>query len=244
MAKNITKKELKKILSEKHQFEDGCLIDTSVLFGAILDTDLYHEDASEIISLMTERRIPRFINANIRSEFLNNARRVIIAEAAVDLYEDYGSLLPDKIYDKLRSLHRRANDAKDSGKTFRVQEEEIKQIKKLFQDVGATFVEPIWELFCSSYLNGKLQSEWRRVEDEMGINSISFTKGDSEGLLQSDLSWDEVIRVIENSGSASSDAMIINLFSASKLKLIITSDEDFAEVVSDFSSDDKIVCCL
>lgn len=232
------------MIEESHDFESGCIIDTSVLFGATLDTDLFHEEANDLMSLLTDNQIPRWINANIKSEFLNNVRRVIIAEAAVDLYEDYGTHLPDKIYDKLRSLHRRAKEAKDSGKTFRVQEEEIKQIKKLFIEIGSTFEEPIWDLFCSNYLYGKLQSEWDQIENEMGINTISFTKGDSEGILESDLSWNEVIRIIENSGSASSDAMIINLFNASRIKLIITSDEDFADIVSELSGDDKTVCCL
>ncbi len=86
------------MIGDNHVFECGCIIDTSVLFGATLDTDLFHEDAIDLISLLTGNQIPRFINANIKSEFLNNARRVIIAEAAVDLYEDYGTHLPDKIY--------------------------------------------------------------------------------------------------------------------------------------------------
>lgn len=244
MAKDLNKRELLKKYPQLTQFQNGCLIDTSVLFGASLDTDIFNEDAIQLIDILTDTRIPKFINVNIRAEFLNNARRTIVAEAALDLYEDYGSQLPEKIYNKLRSLQNRSEAAKKTGKSFRVQEEEIKQIKALFKETGSSFNEPIWEMFSSNYLHGKLQAEWDRVENEMGINTISFSDASSDNILTSDLSWKEVTHIIEASAASSSDAMIINLFNASKIKLIFTADEDFANVVSDLSDDDKVVCCL
>lgn len=49
---------------------------------------------------------------------------------------------------------------------------------------------------------------------------------------------------MESTGTASSDSMIINLFNASNINLIITSDEDFADVVTEMTESEKVVCYL
>lgn len=57
MAQIINKKTMVSLLNKPNPFASGCLIDTSVLFGATIDTDMYHEDALEIINLMIQKNI-------------------------------------------------------------------------------------------------------------------------------------------------------------------------------------------
>lgn len=240
----ITKRKLDKLLSTANQFHRGCLVDTSVLFAAIMDTDIYNEIACDLLNQLILKRVPLYINVSIRAEFLNNMRRVVIGEAAIDLYEDFGSQLPDKIFDKFRSLRNRAKEAVKQGKVFRLHEEDIRQIKILFHEVGNFYDEPIWDLFCDSYLKGKIQSEWNTVVTKLGINTLSFA-GDSKTNYQSlELAWEDVVRILESSTIGSSDAMIISHFVRSDLMLAVTADEDLADVIQAQNEPNKTVCFL
>lgn len=244
MSKPITKRELLRISEPSKKFANGCLIDTNILFGASYYSDSLHDLASDTIKFLIKNKIPCYVNVNIRAEFLNNFRRVVVAETMATLFRDYGSILPDKIYAKAKSLAQRADDKLKQGLAFRVQEEEIKEIKALFSEMIDASGDDLWTLYTDNYLKGKIQGEWDKVEKEFGIKTVSVRSGQVDDVFTSDLSWKEVSRIIEGSLASSADAMIINLFNSSRLDLVVTADEDFADVAAEFTENNKVICCL
>ncbi len=78
----VEARNLRSFLNEVSFRKSGCLIDTNVLFAANFNLDYFHDEAVEIFNILTEEKVPVYANVNIRSEFINLARRVVIVHAA------------------------------------------------------------------------------------------------------------------------------------------------------------------
>ena len=76
----------------------------------IYPLDNFNEHA-EAFKILTEFEVPIYTNVNIRSEFIEFYRRVIIPEALIDLLEDSGENLQPMILQKLKSLRTRYRNA-------------------------------------------------------------------------------------------------------------------------------------
>ena len=50
-----------------------------------------------------------------------------------------------------------------------------------------------------------------------------------------------MIKVIENYGMASADAMVLNIFNCSKIEILITADNEMAETANQFLSGKKAI---
>ena len=100
----IEAKELRSFLNESPARKLGCLIDTNILFAANFSLDHFHEESIEIFETLIDEKVPLYTNVNIRSEFINQTRKVVIVHALLDLFRDAGTDLPAEVYNKLRSL--------------------------------------------------------------------------------------------------------------------------------------------
>ena len=75
-------------------------------------------------------------------------------------------------------------------------------------------------------------SEWRLLEEELGLNFIEITEGATSEHFSEPLLWKDMVQLMGSHGMRGPDAMIANLFMKSRFPLLITSDGDFVSTAS------------
>lgn len=210
---------------ESTDTKKGCLVDTSILFSLIYPLDIFNEQAEDAFKILAEFDVPIYTNVNIRLEFIELYRRVIVPEALIDLLEDSGENLHPMLLQKLKSLRTRYRNAQKEEKSFKLSDYEIKKFRELFlnysenQDTG-------WQEFCESYLSGAIQNAWDQTVDGWNLNFLSLRATEAHPLIEKEVSWEGMVSLVEKFGIGTSDAMILNLFQCSKLDTLITTDTD------------------
>lgn len=217
----------------------GCFADTTILFSFSYPLDLHNDDSEAALIPLSESRIPIFTNVNVRAEFLENHRKVLIAESLIDFLEEKSFDISGALLEKLkahRTSYRRKVDAEKSAK---IDINQIKNFKKLFSSESLS--PDGWEIFCRKYLNGKIELLWPAIQRELNIQFISLRSNDKSPYLHITPNWEQVMGLIGCYGIASSDAMILNMFLCSKIPILITADLEMAEVAEKESKGLKMI---
>lgn len=63
---------------------------------------MFNGESVQAFEQLAEFKIPVFTNVNVRAEFLENHRRVLIAECLIDFLEDMGLQLDGLLAEKLK----------------------------------------------------------------------------------------------------------------------------------------------
>lgn len=223
---------------------DGILVDTNVLVSATYDSDQFNEKTGEFLDYISENSIPKFCNVNVRGEFLEIHRRIIFTEALIDYFHAVDrSKVPVEILSQLGKWASRNETRKKEKKSpLRLSESDIKGIKaKLLKITDGQ--DDLWSMFCADKIGNKLEAVWKSVENEIGLNFLATRSEDNSYYLDKEPSWSDAIKLIESYGVSSSDSMIVNIFSCSKLDALATSDLEMAQtVVKEFSG--KKICFI
>lgn len=85
--------EVLKTVSIQPDLKRGCLVDTSILFAASYPPDEFNTESEELFDYLAELEIPLLTNVNVRSEFIDQHRRVSVPEGLSDLYTSQGKAL-------------------------------------------------------------------------------------------------------------------------------------------------------
>jgi hypothetical protein len=221
------------------RIKSGCLVDTSILFAGSYDLDQFNTPAVELFDYLGELEIPLFTNVNIRAEFLDLHRRVMIPEGMCSLLAAKGASLPLPIQAKLKSISTTAAAARASQKTFKPNSEAIGEWRNLL--IEHSHQADGWQQFCTDFLQGKIEKIWDETCEALGINFLSLRDGDSSEWLAGQLTWDDMASIVGRFGIGSFDAMIINLFLNSKFAALITADREIAYVLNSMKPDGKFV---
>jgi len=237
----VRARDLRNFLDRSPNMRTGCLVDTNILFAANYSLDHFHETAIEIFETLIEERVPRFANANVRSEFIHLSRKVVIAQALLDLFHAVGTDLPSEVYNKLKSIKTRSATKEKEESLFRLQDSEIEQIRALFASYRPNADQDLWDWFCEDYLKGKISSEWNWVEEDFGINFLTLRYTENSLHLENELKWEDVVRIIERTGIGSADAMIVNLLIQSKYNFIVSGDSDIIFALERINPENKFV---
>ncbi len=237
----IEAKDLRSFLNELPARKLGCLIDTNILFAANFSLDHFHDESVEIFKTLAEEKVPLYTNVNIRSEFINQARKVVIVHALLDLFRDTGTNLPLEVYNKLRSLKTRSDGKETANLLFKINDDEIEQIRNLLANFHPTPTQDLWDWFCEDYFKGKLAAEWDWVEEDFGINFLTLRYPEDSAHLENELKWSDTVSTIEKTGIGSADAMIVNLFIQSKYQFIVSADSDVAFAMKKLNPQNKFV---
>lgn len=235
----IKSKDLRLFLNDSTARKSGCLVDTNILFAANFSLDHFHDQSIEIFKTLMDLRIPIYANVNIRSEFINLSRKVVIVHALLDLFRDVGTDLPSEVYNKLRSLKTRSDNKASANILFKINDDEIEIIRNLLANYHPTPTQDLWDWFCEDYLKGKIAAEWEWVEKDFGINFLTLRYSEDSTHLENELSWNDAVSIIEKTGIGSADAMIINLLIQSKYQLLASADSDIAFAMTKLKPDDK-----
>lgn len=209
----------------------GCMIDTNVLFAASFPLDTFNEWAEDVFKVLHENEVPVFTNINVRSEFIELCRRVMIPEGLVDLYDDLGGNLDPAIEQKLKSLKTLKEKAAKENRTYKLNDVDIKRYRDLLEEFQHPSGKNGWDLFCNDYFHRYIHRVWEDAVDALKIKFIGSRDTESSEYFDSPPKWERMVDIVGKFGVGSSDAMIINLFVESKLPLIVTSDRDVAKAV-------------
>lgn len=228
------------LASEKGLLKNGCLVDTSILFAGSYDMDIFNTETLELFNLFGELRVSLYTNINVRAEFIDLHRRVMVPEGLCSLFSERGKSLPAPIYSQLQIVNTKMNNARNENKPYKFNDENIKQWRERLSGSSSDSSDA-WIEFCHSYLQGKIENIWVETCDALKVNFLSSREGDKEQLVSKKLLWEDMASIVGEFGVGSFDAMIINLFLNSNLSAIITTDKDIAYVIQKKSPEGKIV---
>jgi predicted nucleic acid-binding protein len=223
-------KDLPLQLSKDISIKLGCMVDTNVLFAASYPPDIFNDWAEEVFDLIHKLEIPIYTNINVRSEFLDLHRRVLIPEGLLTLLHDFNGSLGTEIETQLRLLRARFQKALDEDKAFKLQDSEIKKYRKLLSAIQLNG-ENAWSVFCETYLHPYIEKIWDDTVAILKIKFLGTREMDNKEIFDGHPSWADLVQIIGKSGIGTADAMIINLFQKSKLTLIVTADGDVKDTV-------------
>jgi len=213
----------------------GFLIDTNILVSSTYDLDRFNEIAAECMDRLIERAIPLYCNVNIRLEFLEIHRRIVISDSLLDFeHRCTKALLPPHLASELtnyRNSYERRRKKRPDEPPLRLSDTEIKSFKFMMLKILGRNGDDLWTEFCQKYVGSQITELWNETERGFGLNFLSLRKEDQERHLHRKPDWDDVIRFMSNPGLSSSDAMIVNMFFASKFEVIASSDFDIAIAV-------------
>ena len=122
----------------------GAFADTSILFAATYPFDAFNEVSENVFELLSKLSIPAFLSVSVRAEFLENHRRVIIAESLIDFLDDMENDLEGPLLLKLQS-HRTSYRKKiKEEKNAKIDPHQIKMFRDLLSKFHRNDLAPIW----------------------------------------------------------------------------------------------------
>jgi predicted nucleic acid-binding protein len=209
----------------------GVFLDTNILFAASFPLDTHNTWAEQVIGILHDYEVPLFTNINVRTEFLELNRRVLIPEGLIDMSDDLGASLMSDAEQKIKSLKTRKARAASEGRTFKLTEAEIKQFRDLLERYKDPSGANGWELFCADYFKPYIKNVWEDAVEALNVQIVGTREIDAGEHFPNKPTWEGVTRVMGISGIGSADAMIVNLFLESDFPLIVTTDSDVAKAV-------------
>jgi predicted nucleic acid-binding protein len=230
------------------------LVDSNILIANFDETHTNYDVVSEFLKeLDNVARVNFFTTITTKAEFLDYQRRRFLTEGLFELVSREPSkkqLKPDSkqiiAQMKLRRGKRATDEEKrslryddhyDSSVNY-LRDNEIKEIKKQFR--ARDVQEEIgWLSICELFLVGKLDAQ-EKLLDEF-CNYLSPHNEHQAHLFNNvKIDWNKATGLTAKTGMGYSDALILNMFSETNMKFIITLDFDLIYAVS-VSSQDKFV---
>ncbi|MBI3534785.1 MAG: hypothetical protein HY072_04790 [Deltaproteobacteria bacterium] len=227
----IQLEDLPKFLESDKSAAEGCIVDTNLLFAASFPLDTYNEWAEGVFKTLHSLNIPIFTNLNVRSEFIELNRRVLIPEGLVDMYNDLAGNLTLELEQQLKSLKTLKQKAANGNRTFKFNDSDIKKYRRLLTKFIHTSGSNGWDLFCRDYFCPYIKDVWNDVIGELKIQFLGTREIESGEFFTSRPEWKDMVDVVGRTGIGSSDAMIVNMFLKSKFSLIVTTDYDVESAV-------------
>ena len=171
-------------------------------------------------------------------------RRISFTEALLSFESDTKlSTLPIELARKLGSIRSNQKKREETGRrAIRLSEFDIKDFKALMIKENSHYGN-LWREFCHHYIGDQLAIVWNEVVDKFGLNPLSLRREDQDKNILRPPSWEEAVLLMSTEGLSSYDAMIVNMFLASNIMAILSSDADVGTAVQRQKREDKI-CIL
>jgi hypothetical protein len=211
------------------------------LFAGSYPNDEFNRESEELFDYLSELEISPYTNVNIRAEFVNQHRRVLIPEALGDLYSKHGKALDPFLYKKLQVVYTNLVDARKNEKPYKFDDNQIKSWRNLLNTYFQNESTDGWLKFCADFVQGKIEKVWSMTCEDLGVNFLTLRGTDKNEWMLGDLSWDSMDSLVGKFGIGSFDAMIINLFLNSKFTAIVTADRDISYVLNAIKPNGKFV---
>lgn len=232
--------QIEQLVENFPDIKNGLMVDTNVIFAGSYELDHFNSEVSKFIADLNNLNIPLFTNVNVRTEFLDLHRRVLIAECLIDMYEVAADDLAPSLSHQLKSLRTRYRKAVDEGRLFKLSDKEIKNFRSLL--VQANFGEKDgWDFFCQVYLFDKMTCVWDLAVKEYNLSPLSLREGERSPQIIGDISWYEMVKLVGRYGVGVADAMILNMFLNSSFKVLASADTDAVYCLNKMQESGKLV---
>lgn len=232
--------QLEQLARKNGDIKNGCLVDTNILISVSLPIDPKNSAAEELVQRLATLNIPLYSNVNIRAEFLEIQRRVLIPETLIEFYESSNDVLDEVLIAKLRSVQSSYREAIKNKKVYKFSDDRIKEFRSLLSKYNLGNKDA-WMYFCENFLAPQLESVWDEVVRICRLNFIKIRDGEQHPLLTTKVSWDGVTHIMGKYGLGSADSMILNLLLSSKLELVATADGDIQYIAETLEDQGKLV---
>lgn len=232
--------QLEQLADKNGAIKNGCLVDTNILISVSLPIDPKNSAAEELVQRLAKLKVPLYSNVNIRAEFLEIQRRVLIPETLIEFYEANNEVLDEVLTAKLRSIQTSYREAIKNKKVYKFSDDRIKEFRALL----STYTlgdKDAWMYFCENFLAPQLESVWDEVVRICRLNFIKIRDGEQHPLLTTKVSWDGVTHIMGKYGLGSADSMILNLLLSSKLEVVATADGDIQYIAESLGEQGKFV---
>lgn len=233
--------DLRKSPIAKQTFELGCLIDTNVIFAASFPLDTFNEWSEQVFGELRHQNISPFTNVNVRSEFIELNRQVLVPEGLIAFFDEAQDVLRDEVYQKLRSLKSNSDRANREGRTFKLGDREIKTYRALLEPISIPDFENGWQFFCLKYFHPYITNAWDEAVQALGLKFVGTRAIESREYFMGDPNWKDALDIVGRFGIGSADAMIVNLFLKSKFPLLVTADRQMFDAVETLSDGKKLI---
>lgn len=246
------KQFLKKV---KDQESVNVVIDSNILIAFFDEVHSNNELVRSFLSeLDTTTDVTFFTTVTTKSEFLDYARRRHLTEGLYELIEDNqkkkNQLIPSAFQAinkcKMRARKRQSDEEKKvkedidhfDSRVCYFYDSDLKEIKKSFRarDVQK---ELGWLSVCEKFLAEKLAQE-EYLLDEMCEYLSPHREEQKELFNNTKIDWKKATHLSSKTGMGYSDALILNMFSETRMDYLLTLDYDLIYAVS-ISAKDKYV---
>lgn len=233
--------QLEKLIEKNEAIKNGCLVDTNILISVSLPIDPRNSDAEELVQRLARLKVPLYSNVNIRAEFLEIQRRVLIPETLIEFYESSSEVLDEVLTAKFRSIQSSYREAIKNKKVYKFSDDRIKEFRILLSSYVFEDNKSAWIYFCENFLAPQLESVWDEVVRICNLNFIKIRDGEQHPLINTKVSWDGVTHFMGKFGLSSADSMILNLLLSSKLEVVATADGDIKYIAKLLGDQGKFV---
>lgn len=218
------------------------LIDTCALIAFSHGVNEFSDETEELFEVLRKESFQAYTNVNIRSEFLDYQRRIIVTEALTNIAGQIDGLSSfSDIYKKIKAHAALVHKKAQQGRPLVLNDSDIKRYKKLlsFEHRG---IKNIWLKFCNDNLDNVLKRTFEITEKAMKLKYLSVRKGEQSPEVTGDVQWDRMYQISETSALGVNDSMIINMFESTSIPFLVTTDFDivYSGAISDNT---KIIFC-
>ena len=201
-------------------------LDTNILFSYSYDTDIFHDEILNIFSIIKDKKTKIYSNITTRSEFIELQRRVIITEALTWIGEKiYGVSNSSNIARELKSHTTKVRKRVIEKNPLILNDIDIKKFKDLLS-ISTEKTNNVWLKICNDNLSTKLKKSFEIISHYVELEYISLRADDRSSEIIGEVSWDGMCEIIEATGLATNDAMILNIFQNTDIPFLFTSDFD------------------
>lgn len=202
------------------------LIDTCALIAFSHGVSEFSDETEILFEVFKKEKFQAYTNVNIRSEFLDYQRRIIVTEALTNIAgQTQGLNSFSEVYKKLKAhsalVHKKAKE----GKPLVLNDSTIKLYKKLLSFEHGE-IKNVWLKFCEDNLKNTLQKTFEIMEKVLKLQYLSVRKGEKSSEVTGEVLWDRMYEISEISALGINDSMIINMFESTNIPFLVTTDFD------------------
>lgn len=208
-----------------------CLADTGFLYALAYDDDRLFNQANDLLDLLSDHDASLYVNVISRMEFVDLIFRKQVTQGCIQLFDALKKESHRQpIFNLLKDIRDQDTAARRQRQSHKIDE---RRLKRLRQNLDQAYDIEDWKGFCKKFVGSMLVNEWTMIEEDLGLNFIEIMEGNVSELFESPLRWVNMVQLMGNHGLRGPDAMIVNLFSRSKLPVLITTDGDFESCAPD-----------
>lgn len=219
------KKFVQSLVTDAHVVR--AILDTNILIAGTYEISKEYEPVSALLDTLKKLGVEFYATVNTRAEFMEFHRRLMLTEVLLDLIDEHSKIkIPNAAKSEIKTAYAsiKSKQARD-GLDPIFNDRQLKDIKAEFS-AGSHSGHLGWLKLCELYLKGYISQVDATLEDR-GVEYLSPNDPKQVHLFTQALDWPVAAAIVEKTGLAISDSMIMNALNSSVCDFAISLDFDF-----------------